>query len=98
MRPKLLSSSEINTRLAALAGWEVKNNALYREFKFRDFKGAFAFMTRVAFEAEALNHHPNWANVYNRVAITLFTHDQGGITELDVKLAETINLIFEHGF
>ncbi|MBS1662497.1 MAG: 4a-hydroxytetrahydrobiopterin dehydratase [Bacteroidetes bacterium] len=72
--------------------WEEKNNALYRKFEFKDFSEAFAFMTRVALEAEKMNHHPLWTNVYNQVEITLSTHDAGNIvTEKDRKLAKKID-------
>lgn len=74
--------------------WEEKNNFLSRTFEFKDFREAFAFMTRVAFLAEAFNHHPNWSNVYNKVTIQLTTHDAGNvITEKDRKLAEAIDQI-----
>ncbi len=73
-------------------GWVVKNNALYRKMQFKNFSEAFAFMLRVALEAERLNHHPLWTNVYNTVEITLSTHDAGNIiTEKDYRLARIIN-------
>ncbi|GGB10325.1 4a-hydroxytetrahydrobiopterin dehydratase [Puia dinghuensis] len=72
--------------------WEEKNNTLYRKFQFKDFSHAFAFMTRVALEAEKMDHHPNWTNVYNTVEISLSTHSAGDIvTEKDRKLAEKID-------
>lgn len=70
--------------------WQWKANALYAEFCFSDFATAFAFMTKVAKVAEELNHHPDWENSYNRVAISLRTHDQNAVTELDVALAKDI--------
>jgi 4a-hydroxytetrahydrobiopterin dehydratase len=74
--------------------WKEENNRLKRTFKFNDFQEAFAFMTRVAFLAEAQQHHPNWSNVYNTVEIELTTHDEGNtITEKDRKLAEAIDAI-----
>lgn len=74
--------------------WEEKNNFLCRTFEFGDFKQAFGFMTRVAFLAEEINHHPNWSNVYNKVTIELTTHDAGNtITEKDRKLAAAIDQI-----
>lgn len=74
--------------------WTEKNNRLSKTFKFKDFQEAFAFMTRVAFLAEAQNHHPNWSNVYNTVTIELNTHDAGDIvTEKDHKLAKAIDKI-----
>jgi 4a-hydroxytetrahydrobiopterin dehydratase len=79
--------------LAKLAGWsEVKDrDAISRTFVFRDFNEAFGFMTRAALVAEKLDHHPEWFNVYKTVTVTLSTHDAGGLTELDVKLAETMD-------
>jgi 4a-hydroxytetrahydrobiopterin dehydratase len=74
--------------------WEEKNNTLYRKFQFKNFSEAFAFMTRVALEAEKMDHHPNWTNVYNTVEITLNTHSEGNIvTEKDRKLAKKIDAL-----
>jgi 4a-hydroxytetrahydrobiopterin dehydratase len=79
--------------LAKLAGWsEVKDrDAITKTFVFRDFNEAFGFMTRAALVAEKLDHHPEWFNVYKTVTVTLSTHDAGGLTERDVKLAEAMN-------
>ncbi len=75
--------------------WEEKNNTLYKKFEFKNFSEAFAFMTRVAIEAEKMDHHPLWTNVYNRLEIWLNTHDAGDIvTEKDHKLAEKIDTLF----
>lgn len=72
--------------------WTTKDNSLYRQFVFRDFSEAFAFMTRVAMVAEKMNHHPVWKNVYNKVEVWLCTHDAGNtITDKDRKLAELID-------
>jgi 4a-hydroxytetrahydrobiopterin dehydratase len=72
--------------------WEEKNNSLHRKFEFRNFSEAFAFMTRVALEAEKMDHHPDWSNVYNKVEISLSTHSAGDIvTEKDRKLAKKID-------
>ena len=75
--------------------WQEENNQLKRSFKFSNFVDAFAFMTKVAFAAEKLNHHPNWSNVYNQVEIILTTHDANNtITEKDRALAKKINEIY----
>jgi 4a-hydroxytetrahydrobiopterin dehydratase len=76
--------------LARLSGWsklEGDRDAITKTFKFKDFNQAFGFMTRVALLADKLDHHPEWFNVYNRVEVTLATHDADGVTELDVTLA-----------
>jgi 4a-hydroxytetrahydrobiopterin dehydratase len=74
--------------------WEEKNNTLVRKFEFKTFSEAFAFMTRVALEAEKMDHHPDWSNVYNKVEIRLSTHDAGDIvTEKDRKLAKKIDAL-----
>lgn len=86
-----LSEDQIQQALGRLAGWTYQDAMLHRELKFADFNAAFAFMVRVALHAEAMNHHPNWSNVWNRVVIDLSTHDAGGVTALDVELAEKIN-------
>ena len=91
---KLLSPTKIKAALAELPGWAFKRDALAKTFEFPSFREAMGFMTRVAFEAEAMNHHPEWTNVYNRVAIRLNTHDAGGkVTAKDVELAERIQRI-----
>jgi 4a-hydroxytetrahydrobiopterin dehydratase len=91
MATKPLTAAEINTALPALAGWKLERDALAKEFKFGSFKEALSFMVRVGFEAEAMDHHPDWTNVYNRVAIRLNTHDAGGkVTAKDVELAKKI--------
>jgi 4a-hydroxytetrahydrobiopterin dehydratase len=77
--------------------WQETNNQLKCSFKFNNFKGAFAFMTKVAFAAEKINHHPNWSNVYNQVDIVLTTHDAGNtVTEKDWQLAKKIDEIYGH--
>ena len=80
--------------LANLPGWaraKGEREAIHRTFKFADFNTAFGFMTRAAIRAEQLDHHPEWFNVYNRVEVTLTTHDADGVTELDVALANFMN-------
>ena len=75
--------------------WQETNNQLKRSFKFKNFIDAFAFMTKVAFAAEKLNHHPNWSNVYNQVDIVLTKHDAGDtVTEKDWQLAKKIDEIY----
>jgi 4a-hydroxytetrahydrobiopterin dehydratase len=86
-RPTKLADADVTQRLAALPGWTLKDGKLHRELTFPDFTEAFAFMTDVAREADALDHHPEWFNVYNRVVIDLATHDASGVTTLDFELA-----------
>lgn len=88
-----LSEADIRSRLAALPGWELRDNALYRELTFRDFVEAFGLMTSVALIAERMSHHPEWSNVYNRVTIRLSTHDVGGVSENDFTLAAAISAL-----
>jgi 4a-hydroxytetrahydrobiopterin dehydratase len=74
--------------------WKEENNSLNRKFEFKDFSEAFAFMTRVALEAEKMDHHPNWSNVWNRVEISLSTHSAGNkVTEKDRELAKRIDAL-----
>lgn len=78
--------------------WTEQNNSLYRKFEFRNFSEAFGFMTRVAIEAEKMDHHPVWSNVYNKVEIWLSTHDAGDVvTDKDQKLAARIDKLMEKG-
>jgi 4a-hydroxytetrahydrobiopterin dehydratase len=88
-----LSPSELDTALAGLDGWtfDEKVEAIGRQFRFKNFSEAFAFMTRVALAAEAMGHHPDWSNVYDKVSIALSTHDAGGVTKKDVELAGRIS-------
>lgn len=88
-----LSGAERAAALAELGEWaEMEDrDAIRREFRFADFTEAFAFMTRVALTAERMNHHPEWTNVWNRVAVTLSTHDAGGVTHRDIDLARAID-------
>jgi 4a-hydroxytetrahydrobiopterin dehydratase len=91
MATPLMSEQEIEAALLALPGWRFEGEALAKEFQFRTFREAMSFMVRVGFEAEALDHHPDWTNIYNRVAIRLNTHDAGGkVTAKDVNLARKI--------
>src|SRR5882762_153970 len=89
-----LTKARIGAALEALPGWKFRRDALAKEFKFGSFREAMSFMVRVGFEAEAMDHHPEWTNVYNRVAIRLNTHDAGGkVTAKDVELAKRIQKI-----
>ena len=91
----MLSETEREEALASLTGWSVDplRDAIVKSFTFRDFGEAFAFMTRVALEAEKSDHHPEWSNVWNRVDILLSTHSAGGLTDKDVALARRIEAI-----
>ena len=90
-----LSAEARRRALSDLPGWnEVEGrDAIQKSFRFEDFNQAWGFMSRVALAAEAMNHHPEWSNVYNRVEIVLTTHDCGGLSERDIRLAETIEEI-----
>ncbi len=90
-----LSADARKAALARLSGWsEVSGrDAIAKKFTFKDFNQAFGFMTRAALVAEKMDHHPEWFNVYKTVEVTLATHDAGGVTELDVKLAEAMDKI-----
>lgn len=90
---KKLTEQEINDKLENLDGWDYSENALHTSFEFENFKEAFTLMTRIAFEAEAQQHHPDWSNVYNQLEIKLSTHDAGGVTEKDFKMANAIEAI-----
>ncbi len=90
-RPKKLEDAQLAERAAELHSWTIAEGKLHRELRFVDFAAAFSFMTRVAFEAHRLDHHPEWSNVYNRVVIDLVTHDAHGITDLDFELAAAVD-------
>src|SRR5436305_14887355 len=93
MAREKLTGEARKTALGKLAGWsEVKGrDAITRKFMFGDFNEAFGFMARAALIAEKLDHHPEWFNVYKTVEVTLATHDAGGVTELDIKLAQAMD-------
>jgi 4a-hydroxytetrahydrobiopterin dehydratase len=95
MPPKKLTDSEINVLLSRAKGWSVVNGKLHREITCKDFVTAFGNMTRVALVAEAMNHHPEWFNVWNKVIIDLTTHSVKGISDYDFVLAEKINEVFD---
>jgi len=86
-----LSADEIQQRVGELPDWTLEGDKLWRRFVFVDFSEAFGFMSRVALAAEAMNHHPEWSNVWNRVEIALTTHDAGGLSKLDFELAGRID-------
>jgi 4a-hydroxytetrahydrobiopterin dehydratase len=88
-----LSDDECGDALKRLKGWQQVSgrSAISKTFQFKDFNAAFGFMTRAALVAEKMNHHPEWFNVWNKVEVTLSTHDAGGVTELDVKLASAMD-------
>lgn len=96
MRPQKLSESERVQALSELPGWQSADgrDAWCKEFRFADFNAAFGWMSRVALMAEKLDHHPDWSNVYNRVHVTLSTHDAGGVTRLDVDLARFMDATY----
>jgi len=91
MPPELMSDDDVTAALADLPGWELDGDAIVAQFRFADFARAFGFMAAVAVEAQAMNHHPEWSNVYNRVDVRLSTHDAGGLTSNDVELAARMN-------
>lgn len=91
-----LSQDEIDAGLEGLANWKRTDDgreAIVRSFLFEDFSQAFGFMARVALIAEKMDHHPEWTNVYRKVKVVLTTHDAGGLSELDLKMAQAMNSI-----
>lgn len=90
---KKLGADERAQALARVPAWTPVDgrDAISRSFKFKDFNEAFGFMTRAALVAERMNHHPEWFNVWNRVDVTLSTHDAGGLTQLDIELAAAMD-------
>jgi 4a-hydroxytetrahydrobiopterin dehydratase len=88
---KKLNTKEITQKITSITNWTLKNDALEKTVYFKDFKDAMSAMQRIAFEAERLNHHPEWFNVYNKLNIRLRTHDANGITNKDFMLAEIID-------
>ncbi len=89
-----LTKEEIKKELSKATRWKIVNGKLHRDFVFDNFEEAFSFMTRGALEIEKLNHHPEWFNVYNKVSIDLVTHDVGGLSNYDFKLAAILDRIF----
>lgn len=92
-----LKQSERADALASISAWALVDgrDAITRTFRFKDFNAAFGFMTRVALKADKMDHHPEWFNVYNRVDVTLSTHDADGLTSLDIRLARFMDGIAE---
>ena len=91
MPPHALSHEEITSRLASLDGWQLLDGKLHKEYRFATFIECFGFMTQIALVAEAMQHHPEWFNVYNRLVVDLRTHDVDGISELDFELARRMD-------
>ena len=90
---KRLAKSEVTQKLKRLSGWKMVKgrNAITKTFKFKDFIQAFGWMTSMAIYAEKKDHHPEWLNVYSTVVVTLSTHDSGGVTKLDLDMAQEMN-------
>jgi 4a-hydroxytetrahydrobiopterin dehydratase len=82
-----MTDNEVAQEVAKLPGWSIEGGKLHRAFQFADFIEAFGFMSRAALVAEAMGHHPDWSNVWNRVTVDLSTHSIGGISRLDLELA-----------
>jgi 4a-hydroxytetrahydrobiopterin dehydratase len=95
--PETMTTQEIDRHIADLDDWRVVNHKLEKEFVFQDFVEAFGFMSRVALLAEKQDHHPEWSNVYKRVKIALATHELGGISERDFRLAAAIDQTHRNG-
>ena len=90
----ILSDEQLEQFLIELAEWRIKDKKLFRVLRFKDFNKAIEFMNQVAITAEAMDHHPEWSNVYNKVEIYLVTHSEDGITQLDIDLAREIDSHF----
>jgi len=90
----ILSDEQLEQFLIELAEWRIKDEKLFRVLRFKGFNKAIEFMNQVAITAEAMDHHPEWSNVYNKVEIYLVTHSEGGITQLDIDLAREIDSHF----
>ncbi len=90
-----LSDSDVQRFLEDLPGWKCSSNQLSRSFEFPNFSTAIGFMVRVAMVCETMNHHPNWYNVYGKVEVQLWTHDAGGITALDIRMATQMSQLAE---
>ena len=97
MKQEKLGEEAISEALASLDGWSRSDDgiAIEKRYKFKSFREAFGFMTEAALAAEKFNHHPEWFNVYNRVEITLTTHDAGGLSARDVRMAKSIDALLD---
>lgn len=91
MSVEKLPKEAINSKIADLPDWELRDEKLYRKFEFSDFVQAFGFMAKAAIVSEKMNHHPEWSNVYKTVEVSLSTHDVGGISEKDFEWAASVN-------
>ena len=95
MKAPCLTESELTGHLSNLLGWSVQDGKLHKQFQFEDFVTAFGFMSSMALVSEAMGHHPEWFNVYNKVEIALSTHDAGNIvTDMDRQLAAAIDTVY----
>jgi 4a-hydroxytetrahydrobiopterin dehydratase len=94
-RPTKLTDKEIESELTSLPGWTLVAGKLHRDYKFADFVAAFGFMTSAALVAQAMDHHPEWFNVWSTVRVDLATHDAGGVTRLDIDLARAMEKLAE---
>ncbi|WP_218689378.1 4a-hydroxytetrahydrobiopterin dehydratase [Psychrobacter sp. BF1] len=90
-----LSNQQVDLQLEDLSGWQRDGNSIVKTYNFSDFIEAMSFMNQAAFYAEALEHHPEWHNTYNVVDVRLTTHDTGGITSLDIRLAKRMEYIIQ---
>ena len=92
----LLKENEVLKAISSLEGWSLNNDYISKTYVFKNFKECISKMMQISFEAEKMNHHPNWSNVYNKLEINLSTHDAGGITKLDVDLANKIEELIKN--
>jgi 4a-hydroxytetrahydrobiopterin dehydratase len=90
--------TDIKSEISKLSGWTHTNKKIKKEFKFENFRDAFAFMTRCALEIEKMDHHPEWFNVYNKLTVELTTHDAGDVTEKDIALAKIMDKVYSRLF
>ena len=93
MQDRLLEKSELEEAISKFPKWEYQEESLKRDFIFSDFREAFEFMVQVAEIAETLNHHPDWSNSWNKVSIAISTHSAGGLTALDLKFVEKVEML-----